>query len=217
MINNYLKLDFGSEPQKLEDKFYELATYLMNELCLSVAGKRYKITELEIYCNDKKEHNDPFIHGSVEQLSCGKWYFHGSGLDITFGDAERGIHAGILIRGIVEWGTNKYINGPLNVLKEIFFNMGDVFIDKGGFCLQALTPEEKQAIEKPIRTTRYGLNAKKDNDKNFLEKEYRYITDLYPKHKFNGKEKIVRNLLLANKITNDEAKAILGNNIKKIS
>lgn len=212
-IYRYLKLECGDESKKLEDKFFELANYLMNDVWLVVAGKQYKMTELEIYYSDKdsdkKEHVDPYVHCADEQRSVGKWYFNGSGLDITFGEY---VYGGILIRGIVERGTKKHINGSSNVLKEIFFNMRDVYTDKGGFCLQVRTPEEKQASEKPIRTVRIGLTKKDDDNEKFYEKEYRYIIDLNLEHKFKDKEAVIKALFS----DREKRKEIMGYYIKDV-
>jgi len=202
------------EFETLDDKFSTLTRYIMNYLCLVVSGQRYKITELEIYYFDKDKHPDPYVHCSEEQLSVGKWYFNGAGLDITFGDDRKKIYGGFLIRGIMNLESKEYISGPSNVLKEIFFNIGDIFTGDRGICLRELDPEVVQAIEmKPIQTTRIGLTKKHDDTENYAEKNYRYIIDLNLQHKFKDKEKVVRQLLTDNKITKEQAKEIMGYNI----
>jgi hypothetical protein len=107
----------------------------------------YRIKELEVYYHDKTI-TRPLRSLFIEQLFAGKWYFNGAGLDITFGDYEKKIYGGILIRGIMKFGENpRYISGPSNVLKEIFSNIGNIVTGKGTICLRELNKEIIQAIE----------------------------------------------------------------------
>jgi hypothetical protein len=205
----------GFEFKTLEEKFSTLAHYLMNNLCLVVADQSYRIIELEIYYHDSKKHPDPYVHCDKKQLVAGKWYFNGAGLDITFGDYEKKIYGGILIRGIRKLGENPYyISGPSNVLKEIFSNIGDIFSCKGSIYLRELNQDIIQAIEtEPIQAVRIGLKKKEEDVENYAEKKYRYLVELNLQHKFKDKEKVVRQLLADNKITKEKAKEIMGYNI----
>jgi hypothetical protein len=205
----------GFEFKTLEEKFSTLAHYLMNNLCLVVADQSYRIIELEIYYHDSKKHPDPYVHCDKKQLDAGKWYFNGAGLDITFGDYEKKIYGGILIRGIRKLGENPYyISGPSNVLKEIFSNIGDIFSCKGSIYLRELNQDIFQAIEtEPIQAVRIGLKKKEEDVENYAEKKYRYLVELNLQHKFKDKEKVVRQLLADNKITKEKAKEIMGYNI----
>lgn len=208
-------LNSGFEFKTLDDKFSTLTHYLMNYLCIVVADQTYRITELEIYYHDKDNHPDPYVHCSTEQLFAGNWYFNGAGLDITFGNYEKKIYGGILIRGIMKFGTNPhYINGSSNVLKEIFSNIGNVMSGGGGICLRELNKEVIQEIEtEPIQTVRIGLTKKKEDTENYIEKKYRYLVELNLQHKFKDKEKVIRQLLTDNKISKEQAKEIMGYNI----
>jgi len=208
-------LNGGFEFKTLDDKFSALTHYLMNYLCLVVVGQPYRITELEIYYHDKDNHPDPYVHCSPEQLFAGNWYFNGAGLDITFGDFEKKIYGGILIRGIMKFGKKKrYISGPSNVLKEIFSAIGNIVTGKGGICLRELNKEVIQAIEEePIHAVRIGLTKKNEDTENYAEKKYRYLVEVNLQHKFKDKEKVVRQLLADNKISKEQAKEIMGYNI----
>jgi len=209
--------------ESLELKFSTLTFYLMNFISLSVSGKRYRMTELEVYYYSPKEnHCDLYAHKKPEQLSIGKWYFHRAGIDITFGkdngNEENNVYGGILIRGIRELDseTPKYISGPLLVLKEIFL-IGDIFTNR--IFLQQLDKDEMLHEPPPIQTTRIRLKEKdEDNDKFFYNKNYRYIVDLNPEHKFPNKENVVRQL--CEHLPDDEAKRkkseeIIGHNVNK--
>lgn len=206
-------LNGGFEFETLDEKFSSLAESLMNNLYLVVADQNYKIIELEIYYHDKFNHPDPYVHCAAEQLFAGNWYFHGAGLDITFGDSEKEIYGGILIRGIMKLGENpSYISGPLNVLKEIFSNIGNIINGKGGICLRNLNQELIPVI-KPNQSARIGLTKKRDDTENYAEKKYRYLTELKLQHKFKDKAKVIRQLLAENKINKDDAKDALSYNI----
>ena len=200
----------------IDDNFERITSYFMNNLSLVVSNREYRLTELEVYYYDEDKHPDPYVHRSPEQLSVGKWYFNGSGLDITIGDADREIYGGILIRGIVEIGEKpRYISGPSNVLKEIFSVMGNITDGQSGICLRELKPEILKVIEiKPIRCARVGLKKKENDTGNFAEKSYRYIVDLNFQHKFKDKEKVIRQLLTDGKIKTEQANEIMGYNVK---
>ena len=211
----WIDLNGGFEFKTLDDKFSALTHYLMNYLCLVVADQPYRITELEVYYHDKDNHPDPYVHCSSEQLFAGNWYFNGAGLDITFGDYEKKIYGGLLIRGIMKFGENpRYISGPSNVLKEIFSNIGNVLNGEGGICLRELNEEIIQTIEtEPSQSVRIGLTKKKEDTGNYAEKKYRYLVELNLQHKFKDKEKVIRQLLVDKKITKEQAKEIMGYNI----
>jgi len=215
----------GYEFESLELKFSTLTYYLMNYVCLSVAGKRYRMTELEVYYYSPREnHCDHYAHKKPEQSYAGKWYSHGAGIDITFGckdkeNEDNNIYGGILIRGIREMDSDKpkYTSGPLRVLKEIFFNVENIFAGEKGIYLKQLDSKEVFNDPPPIQTKRIGLN-KKDKDKGdfFYNKNYRYIVELNREHKFPKKEEVVRRLC---KDLDDEAKRkkseeIIGYNVK---
>jgi len=188
------------EKKEIQTRFDELADYLMNKLCIAVNDKHYRIVEIEMYYYHKDKHADPYVHGYPEQLNCGTWYFHysGLGLDITFGNKEKNIYGGILIRSIKELDENpKYINGPFNVLKEIFPKMT---IETGGkgICIEALQEKHQKEftqkdiyIGKRIGLTKEALdrreNKRQEHDKDYVKKEdpkrdyenidYRYIVE----------------------------------------
>jgi hypothetical protein len=62
--------------------------------------------------NTSSQHPDEYAHQHAEQAKSNTWYFHGSGLDITFGDKE--IYGGILIRSIGLLKMQKDFNAPFD-------------------------------------------------------------------------------------------------------
>ena len=198
----------------ITERFDRLAYILLNFLSIRVGNKQYGITECEVYYFDPNTHPDCYSHQSKEQLFPGKWYFNGFGLDITFGNYENKIYAGILIRGVKTFDPNKpYISGPSNVLKEIFSNTGNILNAEGGIRLDELMPNLVEE-QKPIQTTRIGLTKKIEDIENFFDKPYRYLTNIVLAHKFVNKEKTIKHLLIQNSITKEDAKNIMGYNVK---
>jgi hypothetical protein len=197
----------------LEERFISLTNCLMNYLCLVVGNNAYRITECEIYYMDI-EQQDCYVHCGEQQMTAGKLYLNKvGGLDITFGNANIPSWGGILIRGIRNLTTNQYFNKITEIVSEIFNALGNVIIHKNGIYLRELMPGQIE-IKQPIQTSRVGLTKKEQDIDNYYEKPYRYIVELNPSHKFRGKEKIVKQLLSENKISNEDAKNILGYNVK---
>ena len=131
-----------------QDVFSKYANKLMNEYCLKVDDKKYNLIEIEFYFYDKENHPDPYIYCNEKQKECGKFYFHGSGMDITFGNGK--CYGGILIRSIMN-EEGQYINGSLILLKKLF---GDE-IDK----LKIELIEKDIGNENIFCSTRVGLQA----------------------------------------------------------
>ena len=180
-------MEFEIDNEKIEESFKKIASNLMNDYLLMAGDKSYRICELEFYYSSKS-HQDPYIHGHQLQGKMGKWYFHGSGLDLTFGTEN--ILASILIRAIYNLDYKKYIYGPLNSVTELLGNLPGIF--GGDFSLR-LEPDYSCKIENkldtPIEAPRIGLNVDKDLYRDYFKKPYRFL--VMPKEKHNGKESII--------------------------
>jgi hypothetical protein len=177
-----MEIDLSINCDNVEGDFRRIATELMNRWVIKVAEEKYRITEIEFYYKNEF-HSDPYIHGHVQQLEKGKWYFHGSGIDLTFGDGEA--YGGILIRAIYNINRKKYHYGPLNCVQEIFRNFSNIYETKLSFGL-APSKEGQFESEKPISAPRVGLNAIKDPE--MCNKLYRFL--IMPKQKHADKTKI---------------------------
>lgn len=118
-----MNLEIINKQQPFID-FERIAQSLMNDHVLLVGEHSFRFTSLEFYYYHP-EHADIYSHQHDKQNTSKQWYFHGSGLDITFGSA--GVYGGILIRGLKRLGENTgYINGPLLCVQEIFSALGSV-------------------------------------------------------------------------------------------
>jgi hypothetical protein len=173
-INQVMNAGRFQDHLSLEKHFDYVAGLLLNRIILHVGENQYRFTEIEFYFFKSGIHEDPFIHKDKMQLETGQWYFHGSGLDITFGDGIN--HGGILIRGMsqLKCQEQKFINGPLRVINEIFKAFGNIAFEEKTFYLEEtneLSPEEI------IKSSRIGLGNKEQSE--FRDKFYRYLTFPY--------------------------------------
>ena len=185
----------------------------MNYLALGVGKNIYRITECEIYYYSS-DHADPYVHQGAEQLTSGKLYLNKvGGLDITFGNADIPAYGGILIRGILNLKTKEYISQVQKITSELFVALGNIITEENGIHLRELASGQINA-EQPIQSTRIGLTKKSEDVDGYLEKSYRYIVDLNVLHKFKDKEKVVRQLLAESKLSAEDAKTVLGYNLK---
>ena len=118
--------------EKIEEAFNEVAEEILYNYLLKINGNEYRITEIEFYLHCDG-HLDPYVHKNKRQKDFKKWYFHRykksdklkvgnyKGLDITFGKGKNcKVYGGILIRAIEKYDdTNKYTEGPCNVVNQI--------------------------------------------------------------------------------------------------
>jgi len=113
-----LKKNLNNRKLDYESIFESCAKDLMNNHVLTHLDKQYFLMELEFYYYHKDNHPDPYVLMSDNQKSTNTFYFHRSGVDITFGDNYS--YGGILLRGINLKNSNEYISGPINLIKEVF-------------------------------------------------------------------------------------------------
>lgn len=172
----------------IEGSFNRIATELMNEYVLKVEDTNYRITEIEFYYKDDHHiHNDTYIHEHSLQKTQGKWYFHGSGIDLTFGTEEA--FGGILLRAIYNLNSGKYIYGPINIITEIFSNIPSIF--ETNLFFGFVTAKSGQLnYEEPIHVPRVGLNLNKDPK--MYERLYRFL--IMPKQKHAEKTRIYESM-----------------------
>jgi hypothetical protein len=177
--------------------FKRIASSLMNDNVLLVGDNYYRFTSLEFYYFEKDNHADVYSHQHDYQTTSGQWYFHGSGLDITFG--SQGVYGGILIRGIKNLKEKKYINGPILCIQELFNNLGAVNSDKKLSFFIAEIPWDRMGSlveeQKVYYSRRVGLNKNvdKSDDSRFYNGLYRFFIN--PKETQKDKGNIAVDLL----------------------
>lgn len=190
-----------SSSENIKNSFTNIATKLFNDVQLEINKNYYRFIDIEFYYSSEL-FNDIYVHKHPEQLKMNKWYFHGSGIDMTLGNGEN--YGGILIRGLAklsgEVSSEKYfiekeIHGPLNVKTELCSNLHDIFSEKPTIlCLRDISRDRHQTMMKLpnhiISTRRIGLNKTKDTspEKEFYNGKFRYV--IFPHLKLKDKTQI---------------------------
>jgi len=195
-----------------------------NNLLLKVNEVYYKIVEFEFYIHSEKDiHQDKYTHQHPDQLTFGKLYFHGSGMDITIGD---GINfGGILIRGVVRIDNNKptkSVFGPLMVVNEILSNLHFLTnTEYNDLRLVNMVDNYSQIKEcfnglVEFKMPRKNLGKNNNLNEDYYQFSYRII-HYYPfkdqlKIKIDGLTKLLADKIRDNTMTKKEAIQILGYN-----
>lgn len=192
-------LDLTIKKNNIDNDFNRIAFDLMNNWMFKIESKLYRICEIEFYLKSES-HNDTYTHGHKLQKEKERWYFHSSGIDITFG--ENGFYGGILIRAIYDIKENQYTYGPLNCVTELFSNINNIYNSNISFGLVS-SKESNIKIETPIAAPRVGLNPQKDKAK--YEAFYRFL--IMPEQKHAEKTKIAEGMK-QQKYSEDEIKNI---------
>lgn len=177
----------AAHTSEIGKSFDQIADYLFHQTYIQVGTAQYQLTEIEFYYYDMEEHPDSYAHKNEVQLDLGNWYFHGSGLDITFGNKEKRIYGGILIRGIKNLDTGIHTSGPINTVRELMQNFKLV---TEGQKMQLIEQDAKNNTQ-IIKTARIGLNP--DRDPNYYNAPYRYLIDWEANikgHRFKDKLKV---------------------------
>jgi 3-methyladenine DNA glycosylase Mpg len=196
-------LELKINNKDVNGSFKRIASELMNDWILISNDNKYRIAEIEFYFNHKGLHEDSYTHGHELQKQSGKWYLHGSGIDITFGNED--CYGGILIRALQDLQDEKnYIYGPINSLTEIFKNFGDVYKHQITVGLER-DSEGLIKKEKPIAAPRVGLNKAKDALMH--EKFYRFL--VLPKKKHADKT-LIEKAMKKQDFSDAEIKSIWG-------
>ncbi len=181
-----MAIDLTINKNEIDSCFKRIANDIMNHWVFKIETKTYRITEIEFYLKSEF-HNDKYTHGHKLQLETEKWYFHGSGIDLTFG--ANGFYGGILIRALYDFKGDSYIYGPLNCVTELFSNIKHVYESNLSFGLIRATQSEFE-FEKPIPAPRVGLNPEKDKEQFCYF--HRFL--IMPKHKHAEKTKIAEGM-----------------------
>ena len=181
-----------------------IAKFVFNELLISNPKDDYRFTEIEFYILSDV-HPDRFSHEADMQKQFGMWYFHPSGIDITFGEGV--IYASFLIRGVGRMGPGgemSFTSGPLNVLDELL-NSGQK-VDAKYLSLslkykKGLKPikwiqHQRIGLNKNSEIKKRKLNEESNSDELFFDKPYRYVAWLKPEHQFKDKTKVLQDAFI---------------------
>lgn len=188
-------VSFKITPKNELVNFHRISDELMNNFQISAGNEEYRIAELEFYWHSTY-HKDPYVHKNERQKTTSEWYFHGSGMDITFGNDES--YGGILIRAISDINTGEYYYGPIVCVSKIFSTIGNVF--NPSFELKIEPKKHKWERQEILMGPRVGLNPV--HSQKFYEAPYRHL--IFPKKKHAEKSRIFNAL---EKQFNDKSKA----------
>ena len=119
--------------EQYNSKFAEIAELLLNNYAIKCSAGIYRLTEIEFYyydskIDDKRKYDDNRNVTYPRTTPAGCWFFHDSGMDISFNSKESdGYGGGILIRGIkkIEPKEEAVIKGP----KKCYWKLFDEYVD----------------------------------------------------------------------------------------
>lgn len=176
------------EKDDLTKVFDQLSVTLLRQTVIVTPKHEFNLREIEFYLYDEVLHPDSYAHKNKRQSEFGEWYFHRftdiepflksnrNGVDITFGNKEKGIYGGVLIRKIENVETKELVVGINKVARELIENIGrknvnEIALGKGQFIfdkekilhLKVGNPNFSKAIYK---TQRYGLTFKNEEKAN---------------------------------------------------
>ena len=118
------RLDAISTQEKIIEVFDEIANKLFRNYHIVKGDDTYEFLEIEFYFYSPN-HRDLITYPRNGRKP-GMWFFHMSGVDITFGSNDKEgdnplMYGGILIRSIFKTsGDKKYICGPMKCVDELF-------------------------------------------------------------------------------------------------
>lgn len=122
----------GKSHEEIEKKFDEIAEILLTKTKIVKGTREYYITDIEfyLYCD---RHEDIITY--PRNCEAGDWFFHDSGVDISFGSnlsfeddkailENNSFFGGILLRGIKPVGgyssSKNLTDAPKNIVDELF-------------------------------------------------------------------------------------------------
>lgn len=104
----------------IQKRFELLAKMLLGEYEIIKGNIHYNILEIEFYFYNH-HHRDTSTYKRT--IDAGKWFPHLSGVDISFQSDMENCYGGILIRSLVDTNNERFINGPLLSMIELFNNI----------------------------------------------------------------------------------------------
>lgn len=166
-IISSLKDKLGTIPTTdFKGYFEDIAKLLMNNCVISKLGICYEIVEVEFYLFSP-DHQDVITYPRA--LSAGQWFFHQSGVDLTF-ESNIEHFGGILIRGLRNIETGQLTLGPQKCV-DLLWDKSDAFkIHENEYPTIVVAPRE---LDKNIQVFPRWIPVK-DIDK---DKKLKYWMD----------------------------------------
>ena len=159
------QLGANSTEREIVSTFQEIAEMLLNEFHIVKGTQEYYFADIEFYfCN--KNHLDLITY--PRQAEEGKWFFHQSGVDLTFEsaystfgdnrvDTNKDFHyGGILVREVMKVNSKEVFDGPYKCEWELF-DMFDIEPKSFPRCF-SYNDERMEKIYKELQETVYYGN-----------------------------------------------------------
>ena len=167
-IDSFLCLTNGS-------KLKELASCIMNNYCIYNGSYHYRPIEIEFYVYKHGEHEDCHVYPRIKKAK--DIFFHYSGMDICFNTSEnKDCFGGILIRALEREEDKQFIGGPLVCVNEVLNTATGILV------------VENKKIKEPKNADQFGqrvgINALKNVEDQFYQKEYRFVREDIKEKKF---------------------------------
>ena len=178
---NEVTVDKEQQNGQYDELFEEIAELLMKSYQIVNGTDRFWIEEVEFYyCTP---HSNDFRKQTPEEVGkpkrhityprtceAGKWFFHDSGMDLTFkSDEAKGYGGGILIRSVRKERCDKTIQGPQNSYWTVFGDYSDAFSDMTSNPHLEKVVERKGYIVDPV--PRVGIDEEVVRNWNFKFKK----------------------------------------------
>lgn len=190
-LREYLQKQDVYDLDDVNEKFKEIADFLMNKCVVKVGTRKFRMGEIEFYLFSEK-HNDIIAYPRTN-MDGGEWFFHASGVDICFNsqckqdsdgifklDEKKDKFGGILIRSIVELDDHlkpigKAVVGPIKSM-DVLFKKIDAFDREKSREQIAVIVEEKNLTEAVVESTTRRIlvrNGNKAKVKTILSENYK--------------------------------------------
>lgn len=165
--------------EEIKKRFETLANELLMNYQIKKGNDSYKFLEIEFYyCT--KGHLDLMTY--PRNADAGMWFFHNSGVDITFKSTTNSVNdmvdtsgdfyfGGILVRSLRK-NDKEVICGPLNCVDDLFDKFSCLRAD-GAFLVQ-----EKKNTEIEISAPRERYIELKDDESRLVDLKKKYTGDL---------------------------------------
>jgi hypothetical protein len=116
-------LDASSDSIEIKVIFKEIAVELFSNYHIQKGDRNYELLEIEFYFFSNN-HKDIITYPRTSDRP-GMWFFHMSGVDITFGSKaqrDNNFYGGILIRSMIRTDVSEPlpISGPMKCVEELF-------------------------------------------------------------------------------------------------
>lgn len=155
----------------IQSKFHEIAEKLMYNYIIKKGEARYAIVEIEFYYYSPYH---PDIITYPRNLSAGRWFFHQSGVDLTFDskstildnkgfvtNSGEAIFGGILVRGLYNIDIPAYTFGPQKCVNILWQDLG-AFSELDGYPTIERVPEG--VILRRIQEYKRCINIEQDKE-----------------------------------------------------